>query len=256
MPDVLLGWLYHVDIDGSPSYDRLAVIGIMSADPVEIAKPLFDKLQLHEVHNGIRRDFHCGSLDGRDVVLMSCGVGKVRAAARTQYLIDHFRISSIIFTGVAGALNPELAMGDIVVSKEVMEHDFCISGTPELDRSVAHKYQADSFLINLALAAGERLGLGEKMRVGTVLTGDQVVAEKTRKQALWEMYCGDCVEMEGAAVGMVCWMNEVPFVLIRAISDRADESILKDHPIWLGEAIERASAVVLEMIGDLLEDVK
>lgn len=222
---------------------------------MEIAKPLFDKLQISEVHSCIRRDFYCGNLNGRDVVLTSCGIGKVRAAARTQFLIDHFKVSSIIFTGVAGALNPGLAMGDIVVSKEVMEHDFCISGTNELDRSMAHKYQADPLLVDLAFAAGEKLGLRDRMHLGMVLTGDQVIAEKTRKHSLRETYCGDCVEMEGAAVGTVCWMNQVPFVLIRAISDGADEGILKDHPIWLSYAIERASAVVLGMIGDLPEEM-
>lgn len=226
----------------------LSMIGIMSAGPFEIAKPLFDSLQVEETHKGLRRDFYRGTLDGQGVVFTTSGIGKVRAAARAQFLLDHFDIDALIFTGVAGAINPDLRLGDIVVSRQVMEHDFDLTGIPEPDKRGAYKYDAAPELVDLAMKCGKELGFADKLHLGLVLTGDQIIAQQARKHWLWEMFKGDCVEMEGAAVAMVCWMNEVPFVLIRCISDQANENIIQDHPRWLPEAIGYSSSLVSRMI--------
>jgi adenosylhomocysteine nucleosidase len=219
------------------------MIGIIAPHPEEV-KPLLGSLVAEETQSRLRHEFHLGRLAGHSVVITTTGVGKVRAAARTQFLIDHFDITKLIFVGIAGAIDPQLKGGDIVVCRRALEHDFVA-----LIESRPH--EADPQLVKLALKAGEKVGLSEKLHIGTVLTGDQTIAQQSRKQQLWQTFGGDCVDMEGAAVAMVCRMNKVPFVIIRAISDLADESAASEVLQWIQEAIQSSSSLVLEMLRTL-----
>ena len=167
----------------------------------------------------------------------------MRAAACSQFLIEHFGVERLIFTGIAGALNPELRVGDIVVSDRAVEWDF---------QSITIEnrwYQADPTLVALTVKAAERLG--RRVHVGSVLTGDQPVLKLAHKHELWQTFNGDCVEMEGAAVAQVCSMNEVPFVLIRVISDLADESALQDVVHSFAQVAPLPAEVALEMLKEL-----
>lgn len=220
----------------------------MSAVPFEITQALLENLVIEDTQHRMRRTFYCGTLSKQKVVVATSGMGKVRAAARTQYLLDHYDISSLLFMGVAGATNPDMCQGDIVIANKVIEHDFNITGSQDCDQQGAHWYKSDSNLVEQALKASDRIGLTNKVHLGTVLTGDQIIAKQSQKQRLWETFRGDCVEMEGAAVATVCWMNEIPFVLIRAISDLANESMLEDHTQWLSQSIDRCTSLVIEMI--------
>ncbi len=229
------------------------MIGIIGANPGEV-ETFLKSLILGETQTRLRHEFHRGELCGQEVVITTSGMGKVRAAARTQFLIDHFDISRLIFVGVAGALDPQLERGDIVVCSQTMEHDFDISAGSVSRQRGAHWYEADSQLVQLALEAGQRMGLGGKMHLGKVLTGDQAVNNQAHKQHLRQTFDGSCVEMEGAAVAMVCWMNKVPFALIRGISDLADESSFDDFARWFRIAAERSALLVMEMLKTLPQE--
>ncbi|MDY6933246.1 MAG: 5'-methylthioadenosine/adenosylhomocysteine nucleosidase [Spirochaetota bacterium] len=227
------------------------MIGIMSAISFEVSNTLFDKLINRETENRLGHDFHRGILAGHEVVITTTGIGKVRAAARTQYCIDHFDVEKLIFVGVAGALNPRLKVGDIVISQQVMQHDFALSADPKIENKGSHCYYGDSEMIQIVRDVGERLGYDDRLHFGKILTGDQVIHDQSKKERLHEELDGDCVEMEGAAVGMVCRMNMIPFVLLRGISDLANEQMIQDHLQSLPGLIEHNTQLLIELVENL-----
>ena len=224
--------------------------GIMSAREDEI-KLLLDNLEGLKTESFLKKNFYQGTIAGQQVVLTTSGVGKVRAAARAQFLFDRFPIERLIFVGWAGALNPQLEPGDVVVSSRTFQHDFDLSGCFDREKQRSFWYEADPRLVDLALKAGERLGMAGHIRLGPVLSGDQSINLPERKQWLWQTFGGECVEMEGAAVAAVCWMSQIPFVIIRGISDLADENWLQTFEKWSSESSARACRVVLEMLKSL-----
>jgi len=227
------------------------MIGIMSAVPFEVSRTLLDKLENDKTETGLGHEFHRGVLAGQKVVVTTSGMGKVRAAARTQYCIDHYGITRLIFVGVAGALNPKLHIGDIVVSQQVIQHDFNLTGSSKAEERGAHWYYGDPALIQAATTAAQKLGLSDKLHLGRVLTGDQIIQEQTKKEWLREVFGGDCVEMEGASIAMVCWMNQMPFVVLRGISDMANEEMFSQHFQSLPKVIEQSALLVMEMVANL-----
>jgi adenosylhomocysteine nucleosidase len=219
--------------------------GIVGALDEEL-KLLVDNLEEKKIQIGLRHNIYQGVLAGHQVVLTTTGIGKVRAAARTQFLIDHFPLKRLILVGVAGAINPRLQLGDVVISRRALQHDFDLSSAPQ--QRASRWYEADPQLVELALKAGEKLGLKQKLYSGSVLSGDQAITQLSRKTWLWQTFAGDCVEMEGAAVAMVCWMNALPFVLIRTISDLADQEFPAELGDWFYQAASCSAAIALEML--------
>lgn len=200
-------------------------VGIIGAMAEEI-----ERLQEHvEVTNTFTKagiTYYEGQLHGKEVIYCKSGVGKVNAAVCTQLLLDA-GVSSVLFTGVAGALDPRLNIGDIVVSSQCVQHDMDCSPLgfkpgeiPYHPNSVFH---ADKHLIELASSASERLFPGRSV-VGVVLSGDQFIASREKVEELHRAFDGACAEMEGASVAQVCEMNGIPFVIIRSMSDKADGS--------------------------------
>ncbi len=217
-------------------------IGLMGALEQEL-RSITDSMVVSETRQHIKRTFYRGSIAGHEVVVVHSGVGKVRAATCCQFLIDHFGVDRVILIGVAGALKPGLSVGDIIVSDRTMEWDF---------RSVNEGmcwYQADPSLIALAVGAAERLG--RRLLVGSVLTGDRPVYKLNHKHELFQTFNGDCVEMEGAAVGLVCSMNNIPFILVRVISDFADENTHQEFVRSFDKVAPLPAEVVLEMLKEL-----
>jgi adenosylhomocysteine nucleosidase len=201
---------------------------------------------------GIR--FMEGTFCGKSVVLCRSGVGKVNAAVCTQLLIDQFGVDAIIFTGVAGALDPALDIGDIVISSDCMQHDMDASalgfprGTiPFADTSV---FPADQALVKLAVQAGEQQESG-RIVCGRVLSGDQFIADRDTVKLLHEQLGGTCTEMEGSAVAQVCAMNGIPYVVIRSMSDKADGSAHVNFAEFTVKAADRSYAIVERMVSSL-----
>ncbi len=173
--------------------------------------------------------FYEGQLAGKDVVVCKSGVGKVFAAMITQKLIDTYDPFCIIFTGVAGGLNQKLNIGDIVVAKDCVQHDLDTSDLGFLRGTVPYTnyrfFQSDKNLISLALSFSS-VSSQHLIYEGRILTGDQFLTSKkiNSYEYLIKELKGDAVEMEGASVGQVCSINDVPFLIIRTISDNADEN--------------------------------
>jgi len=215
--------------------------------------------------------FWTGRLKGRKVVIARSGIGKVNAAIATTLLYEHFRPAEVFFSGIAGGLNPKLLPGDIVIAAKTVQHDagtltpkgihrrgFRNPVAPERNPTFI---PGDPRLLKLALDCAkrvrfERIRLKEGTREphvieGTVATGDVFVASEAKSQELHKDLGADAVEMEGAAVAQVCWQWEVPCLIIRCVSDRADEKALTDVDTFLRIAVMNSAALTTEIAATL-----
>jgi adenosylhomocysteine nucleosidase len=190
------------------------------------------------------------------VLLARCGIGKVNAALCTQYLIDHFPIAAVINSGVAGALQPGVKIGDLVVSNAAMYHDFDVIffGYPKgvIPGLSTSTFAADERLVHLALQHGTNV-LGEsRVHTGLIVSGDQFVAGSEQKQSILRHFPEAlCVEMEGSAIANTAYQNQVPFVILRAMSDQADDTAPADFDAYLAEVIPALDQVVMGMVAQL-----
>ena len=221
------------------------MIGIIAAMDVEM-KSLrsFMENTETEVISGIR--FVRGTLEGKDVVTAVCGIGKVFAALCAQTMILHYQPRCIINTGVAGTLTAALTIGSIAVSSAVVQHDMDTSplGDPVGLISGINKVElpADRLLTGQLSACAKVMGI--KTATGVIASGDQFVASAERKAFIVEHFKAIACEMEGAAVGQVCYVNKVPFCVLRAISDSADGSSHMDYPTFVQMAAEQSVALM------------
>lgn len=198
---------------------------------------------------------HRAAHAGHALRIVQSGVGKVNAALATQLLIDRFDVDAVLCTGTAGALADDLAIGDLVVATDCVQHDLQVDflGLPRGQVPFTdHRFFAtDPTLREHAtqVAVGDRT-----VRTGRVLTGDRFVEDAADREALRADLGGDCVEMEGAAVGQVCAVNDVPYLVVRAISDRADASSGADFQAVLEDAAEASARLVLTLLETLPPD--
>jgi adenosylhomocysteine nucleosidase len=227
------------------------MIGIIGAMQEEIDLLLANLQDAVEMKRSSIR-FHIGSLHGHKVVICKSGVGKVNAAVYSQVMIDRFEVNKMIFTGVAGALDPELNIGDIVISSSAQQHDMDVTalGFPPgvIPYEESSEWPADAELVRLAAEAGEKAAPELRIMTGKILSGDQFVADREKVRRLRETFGGACTEMEGAAVAQVCALNNVPYVVIRSMSDKADGSASVNFAEFTVEAANRSYAIVNEML--------
>ena len=200
-------------------------------------------------------EFCEGMLDGQSVVIVKCGVGKVNAAICTQVLVGHFRATPVINTGIAGSLNNDLNIGDIVISNDVVHHDveatvwgYAPGQIPGME--VAH-FPGDEDLAVLAERICAEVNPDIRAMRGRVASGDQFISDNAAKQRIIETFGADCAEMEGAAIAQVCYLNRVPFVILRTISDKADGSAVADNTHFTEEVIARNDKLVRAMMREL-----
>jgi len=226
--------------------------GIIGAINEEIAG-LKSKMELLETVTIAGNEFFRGNLYGCEIVLVKCGIGKVNAALCTQALIDKFSPKFVINTGVAGSMDASAGIGDIVVSDDLVQHDFDTSAfggceVGEISRLGIRFFKADDRLIKAALGADVTT---YKMLKGRIATGDQFIAEKERKDRIKELFDPLCVEMEGASIAHVCYLNDVPFVVIRAVSDNADGAADISFEKFLELAAMNSSLIVEGILRNL-----
>lgn len=197
-----------------------------------------------------------GTLEGLPVVIVQCGVGKVNAALCVQVLCNCFRVTHIVNTGVAGSLNAKLDIGDFVISKETVYHDFDCSAinpnytvgqVPGMD---VRSFPSDDLLIRLADAAAKAHCSG-RAHIGVIASGDQFVCSKEQKTSIIQNTGALCTEMEGAAISHAAYRNGIPVVVIRAISDKADNSAWMDYPYFEAIAAKQCAEVVRTMAKSL-----
>ncbi len=229
-------------------------IGIIGAMELEIEE-LKSKMGTSGIFRKAGMEFHEGLLNGVNVVIVRSGVGKVNAALCVQILADHFCVSHIINTGVAGSLNNALNIGDILISADALHHDVdaTIFGyqpgeVPQLGR---REFPADEKLALLARESCKKVNPDINALIGRVVSGDQFVSDKNVKKRLIQLYQGDCTEMEGAAIAHSAYLNQIPFVIIRAISDKADETAEVEYPVFEKAAAKHSARLVEEMIKNI-----
>ena len=231
---------------------KLGIIGAMRVE-IESLKQRMENLT-EEARAGMT--FYEGRLEGLDVVVVQCGVGKVNAAMCTQTLCDCYGVTHIVNTGVAGSLQAELDIGDLVVSQDAMYHDFDCNfvgyPTGQVPGMDVLAFPADELLMAYAFAAAETVNLGHT-KIGRVASGDQFICSKTQKEKIIADTHGLCTEMEGAAIAHTAYRNGIPFVILRAISDKADDSAEMDYPTFEEIAAHRCAQVTLNMAKALCE---
>ena len=227
------------------------MLGIIGAMDEEVAK-VKEHMEHVTVTKKASMEFYQGKLKGKDVIVVRSGIGKVNAGICAQILVDMFHVDGIINTGIAGSLRNEINIGDIVISTDTVQHDMdaVAFGYPmgQIPRMDVFSFQADNDLIDLAKKSCERVNQDITVHQGRIVSGDQFVSSKEKKEWILEHFDGYCTEMEGAAIAQVAYLNQVPFVIIRAISDKADDSAHMDYPAFEAMAIANSVKLLLEMV--------
>jgi adenosylhomocysteine nucleosidase len=205
----------------------MELIGIIGAMEEEVLT-LKEKMDVREVRSIASLDFFIGNINRKKCVVVQSGIGKVNAAVCTQILIDIFYVDAIINTGVAGALSPKLEIGDIVISKDAVQHDFDTTSfgyeVGIIPRMKESYFKSDEHLVKIAMKASDILNARTNVFLERIVSGDQFIADPVRKEEIVRQFNGFCTEMEGAAIAQVCYLNNVPSLIIRSISDKADAS--------------------------------
>ena len=220
---------------------KLGIIGAMEQE----VETLLEQMENRTAFTKAGSTFYEGKLAGLDAVVVQCGIGKVNAALCVQILCDCFGVTHVVNTGIAGSLSADLDIGDLVISVDAMYHDFdCVhfgypmGKVPGMD---VVAFPADEQLSELAYAAAEAVNPGHTRR-GRVASGDCFVADKAVKDRIIAITGARCTEMEGAAIAQTAYRNGVPFVIVRAISDKADDSAEMDYPTFERIAAHRCAA--------------
>lgn len=226
--------------------DTLGIIGAMDIEVATLKNAMINREEIRQASLCFTR----GILNGCPVVVVRSGIGKVNAAICAQILVDVFHVTKIINTGIAGSLNADINIGDIVLSTDAIEHDmdavafgYPLGVIPQMSQS---DFPADEALRKLALEVCRDVNPDISVFEGRVVTGDQFIADKAKKEWLVSHFHPMCTEMEGAAIAHTAYQNGIPFLIIRAISDKADDSASEDYPTFETKAIKHSVNLVSE----------
>lgn len=230
---------------------KIGIIGAMDLEVETLQSNMTDVKQTKKAN----MIFHEGKLNGTDVVVVKCGIGKVNAGLCVQILVNIFNVTHVINTGVAGSLRAEINIGDIVVSTDALYHDmdvrvfgYQLGEVPQMGRLA---FDADEKMQKLAKDLCEKVNPEISVFSGRVVSGDQFISSKEVKDKLIENFNGFCTEMEGAAIAHASYLNELPFVIIRAISDKADDSAEEDYPTFERKAAGHCAKLVEAMVTEI-----
>ena len=222
-------------------------IGVLGAMPEEVAL-LTQRLEEPQAKTLAGVEFHTGRMAGRQVTVCCAGMGKVNAAAAAQLLITVFGAKALLFSGIAGNMTSKIGIGDVCIGETVVYHDAELSMIAQ-SAPFQTEYHGDPALVRAALDACAACGV--KAIAGKIATGDTFVGDAETKKVIEEKCHPDCVEMEGAAVSQVAGRNGVPCVILRAMSDNADESgyeVLVVKQFSITEYVKTATEIVARMI--------
>ena len=231
-------------------------IGIIVATDEELIemKNIMDSYEEKDIYE---LTFVKGKINSKKVIVVKCGIGKVNAARTTQILIDNFKISKIINIGAAGGINPELKIQDIVIGEKIVQYDFDISSSGDYEKGeiqgVGKYIRSDYELINICKRVLEkRMENDIKVVIGTIATADIFCSDPEKAKEVREEFEAECVEMEGAAIAQVCFLDKIPFLVIRGISDTPNGHNEMDYYTYCHIAAKHAA----EFLQDLLwEDI-
>lgn len=230
------------------------MIGIIGAMDEEVAK-VKEQMTNVEIKTAAGMDFYKGIMGKKEVVVVRSGIGKVNAAICSQILADQYHVTAIINTGIAGSLKNEINIGDVVLSTDALHHDMDAAGfgyePGQIPRMEVFSFAADQHLLEVAKACCEKAVPEIGVHMGRVVSGDQFISDKAKKQWLSDTFAGYCTEMEGAAIAQAAYLNNIPFLIIRAISDKADDSAEMDYSEFEAAAICHSVKLLTAMIEEL-----
>lgn len=229
-------------------------IGIIGAMEEEVAI-LKEKMEDVRIIKKASMDFYEGTLAGKKAVVVRSGIGKVNAGICAQILADVFSVEAIINTGIAGSLNKDINIGDIVVSTDVVQHDMDATGfgyrKGQIPQMPVFFFNADERLRKLAVKVCSEVNPDIQVFEGRIASGDQFVCDQDVKDGIVSEFSAYATEMEGAAIGQAAYLNDVPFLVIRAISDKADGSAQMDYSEFEKAAIVHSVNLTLKMLEEI-----
>lgn len=230
---------------------RIGIIGAMEEEVSKLKSGMTDVTT--KTKAGM--EFFCGKLCGTDVVVVRSGIGKVNAGMCTQILVDDYGIDDVINTGIAGSLRNEIDIGDIVVSVDALQYDVHVEAFDyapgQIPRMDTLAFPADERLISVAESVCREVNPDIRIHRGRVVSGDRFISDHETKKKLRAMYDGSCAEMEGAAIAQAAYLNGIGCVILRAISDKADDSAAEDYDTFEKKAIRHSVNLVLGMLREL-----
>ena len=229
----------------------MKTIGIIVSMEVEV-EILKEKMEDVRIIKKASMDFYEGILAGKKVVVVRSGIGKVNAGICAQILADVFSVDAIINTGIAGSLNKNINIGDIVLSTDVVQHDMDATGfgyrKGQIPQMPVFFFNADDNLRRLAAEVCKEVNPDIQVFEGRIASGDQFVCDQDVKNRIVSEFSAYATEMEGAAIGQAAYLNEIPFLVVRAISDKADGSAQMDYSEFEKAAVDHSVRLTLNML--------
>lgn len=229
---------------------------------VGIIGPMAEEIEILHSHMDVKKTeqiagmtFYEGTLKGQKIVLVQSGIGKVNATMAAQLLVNEFNVTMLINSGIAGAIHPDLNLGDIVIATDTVQHDMDETAKgyePGLIPGMATAYfETDEELVALAEEAAKNLPEGTNVFKGRVATGDQFIASAEKSEWILDTFNAYVVEMEGGAVGQVAYLNDIPYIVIRSASDDASEGAVMKWEDFKQLAVTNSSSIIENMLENM-----
>ena len=227
------------------------MLGIIGAMEVEV-KELREMMENPQAQTVAGMTFYQGTIKGKEVVVVRSGIGKVNAGICSQILVDRYQVEGIINTGIAGSLRNEINIGDIVLATVAVQHDVDATGfgypIGEIPQMGIKEFPTDDALRALAEKCCKQANPDIQTFSGRIASGDQFISSKEKKNWIHDTFDAYCTEMEGAAIAQAAYLNKVPCLIIRAISDKADDSANMDYSVFEAKAVEHSVRLMAAML--------
>ena len=231
---------------------RIGLIGAMAEEVNE----LISEMRSRTEESVGRFVFYCGEISGAECVVVQCGIGKVAAAVCTQPLILKFSPDAVVNIGVAGGIGEEIRIGDLVLSEAVVEHDMNTTALGDplgfLSGPDLVYIKSDCRLLSVFCETAEKLG--NRVHRGVIASGDLFVSNASQAKKIAERFSAKACEMEGASVGHTCFLMNVPFLVLRSVSDNADDSAKIDFPQFAALSAKKYGALIRAALPVLQEE--
>ena len=227
------------------------MLGIIGAMEVEV-KELREMMENPQAQTVAGMTFYQGTIKGKEVVVVRSGIGKVNAGICSQILVDRYNVEGIINTGIAGSLKNEINIGDIVLATVAVQHDVDATGfgypLGEIPQMGIKEFPADEKLRALAEECSKKANPDIQVFCGRIASGDQFISSKEKKNWISANFDAFCTEMEGAAIAQAAYLNNIPYLVVRAISDKADDSANMDYSEFEAKAVENSVRLMAAML--------
>ncbi len=229
------------------------MIGILCAMREEL-EPILEYVEVKEVIDYGRNKYYLARFQNKDLVLAYSKIGKVNSATTATIMIEKFNARKVLFSGVAGAVDEDLKIGDLIIATKTCQHDIDLTVfgyEPGFVPESKVYFDCDKSLNDIAKSVAKKLDI--KLKEGIIASGDQFIHNKEKKEWIKKTFNASAIEMEGGAVGNVCWTLDVPFFMLRAISDTAEEGAGVDFDKFLEESSKVSAKFLVEMLKEINE---